>query len=123
MARSERRVLQACLALGLWTLPGCGLGDGDLADVDPVAAPLHPTYEAHIAPLMEAYCTACHAAGEGGEGGEVRYDGCKWVVRNWAGLRSTALDGRSMPPPTARVLTSADRLTLERWWRDGHACP
>ncbi len=123
MARSSEAIARIAALLGLLLPAGCGLGDRDLEAVDPAAAPLHPTYAEHIAPLMETYCTACHAAGEGGEGGEIRYDGCSWVVRNWGGLRSTALDGRSMPPPTAWVLTSADRLTLERWWRDGHVCP
>jgi len=102
---------------------GCGLGDASLDEVDPEAAPASPTYEAHIAPIMEDYCTACHGADSGGEGRGVRYDSCAQVVRNWRGLRETALDGRSMPPPTAYVLSSADRLTLERWWEGGHACP
>jgi hypothetical protein len=123
MALAPTVVARRAVHLGLVVLTGCGIGDADLVDVDPAAAPLHPTYAEHIAPLMETYCTACHAAGEGGEGGEVRYDDCRWVVRNWGGLRSTALEGRSMPPPTAWVLSSADRLTLERWWRDGHVCP
>ena len=98
---------------------GCGFGDASLDEVDPAAAPESPTYADHIAPIMEDYCTACH----GGEGRGVRYDDCAQVVRNWRGLRSTALEGRSMPPPTAYSLSSADRLTLERWWEGGHACP
>lgn len=113
------------LALGalLAALPACGAGDGTLEEVDPGAAPAEPTYEEHIAPIMEDYCTACHGKDAGGEGGEVRYDTCQDVLRNWGQLARTAFEDKSMPPPTAYTLPSADVLTLKRWKAGPHVCP
>ncbi len=106
--------------LGL-ALAACGAGDAPLEEVDPASAPESPTYEAHIAPIMEDYCTACHSADSGGEG--VRYDTCRDVVRNWGSLVRTAFEDKTMPPPTAYTLSSADVLTLRRWWEARHVCP
>lgn len=108
--------------LAVW-LGACGAGDATLEEVDPEAAPARPDYETHVAPIMDDYCTTCHAKDSGGEGGEVRYDSCEMVVRNWRQLERSTFDEKSMPPPTAYALSSADVLTLRRWWEQGHACP
>ena len=121
--RGRRRRAPAVVGLLGLTLAASGAGDAALEEVDPAAAPESPTYAEHIAPIMEDYCTACHSADSSGEGGGVRYDTCRDVVRNWRALERTAFDEKTMPPPTAYTLSSADVLTLKRWWEARHVCP
>jgi hypothetical protein len=45
------------------------------------------------------------------------------VLRNWGSLVQTAFEEKTMPPPTAYTLPSADVLTLKRWKAGSHVCP
>ena len=104
-----------------WT--GCVSGDGLLEDIDPEAAPAAPTYSEHVAPLMDFYCTACHAPDVlPGEQEGYGYDTCEKVRDNWEGLVDTAFIAKNMPPGGAVRVSSADRLTLERWHARGAPC-
>jgi uncharacterized membrane protein len=111
--------LSLCVAL----LSACVFGDGTLDEVDPAAAPATPSYTAHVAPIMERYCTACHA--EDAQPGEVEgygYETCAKVRRNWGGIVETTLDSSSMPPGGAVRVSSPEKLALQRWWAQGGRC-
>lgn len=111
------------LAMGLsWSI-ACVSGDAPLSVVDPDAAPRVPAYEAHIAPIMERYCTACHAAdAQPGEVDGFGYETCQKVRRNWGGVIWTVFETRTMPPGGAQRVTAADELTLQRWYDQGARC-
>lgn len=104
-------------------LSGCAFGEGALGDVDPQAAPATPEYTAHVAPIMERYCTACHA--EDAQPGEVEgygYETCAKVRRNWNSIVETVFDTSEMPPGGAVRVSSPEKLALQRWWAQGGRC-
>lgn len=108
------------LTLGAGCVPA---GEGTLLEVDPDAAPARPTYTEHVAPLMEHYCTACHAPdAQAGEQEGYGYETCSKVRSNWWPLVETTFEEKTMPPGGAERVTSAHQLTLERWFEQGAPC-
>lgn len=92
------------------TLTACGFGDATLEEIDPEAAPARPTWTAHVEPIIELYCTACHAhdAPVGHKHG-FGYDDCETTKdpHNWAGFRRTVFNkeqhaARRRPAPDQR---------------------
>ena len=109
-----------CVCLGL---SACVSGDGTLEQIDPEAAPTVPTYTGHVGPIMDRYCTACHA--EDAQPGKVDgygYGTCLEVKENWGSIVWTVYETKTMPPGGAQRMTSADKLTLQRWYRQGAQC-
>ncbi len=118
----RQRLHRATFAL-LITLCACGGGTGELGEVDPEAAPATPTYTAHVGPIMDRYCTACHAAdAQPGPLEGLDYSTCSGVRRGWGGVLETVIFTETMPPGGAERVTSSDQLTLERWHAQGAAC-
>lgn len=111
------------LTAALVAVVACGSGDGTLDEIDPEAAPAEPSYSKHIAPIMDRYCTACHASdAQVGEVEGLGYETCDKVRRNWGGILITVFRGNTMPPGGAYRVTSEDRMTLERWFEQGARC-
>lgn len=118
------KTLSTILITAAVLLTACGEGTGTLDEVDPEAAPQTPTYTEHVAPIMDLYCTACHAAdAQPGELDGYGYDTCDKVRRNWSGLVETAFVYENMPPGGAERVSEAHKLTLQRWWNQGGTCP
>lgn len=107
----------------LWaSLAGCA-GEGPLEEVDPAAAPATPTWGEHVEEIVAFRCGACHSeAGQAMTEG-ISYDTCEDVRRSWRDFEETVFDNDSMPPAGAPRVTSAERLTLQRWHDQGAACP
>ena len=104
-------------------LGACGFGAGTLEDVDPEAAPMQPTYTAHVAPIMTRYCTVCHASdAQPGEVEGYGYETCAKVRRNWNGVVDTVFENDNMPPGLGRRVSEPERLALRRWWDQGGTC-
>lgn len=115
-----RHLILSAVALAV---SACAFGDGTLAEIDPAAAPAQPTYFEHIAPIMEAYCTACHAAdAQPGEQEGYGYETCAKVRRGWGGIIETVFDSASMPPGGAVRVSEPEKLALARWWAQGGRC-
>lgn len=117
-----KELLLFCVAASLLGLLACA-GEGTLEEVDPEAAPANPTYSEHVSRIMEQRCTACHSEDSSvGEEHGVGYETCDKVKRNWHGIEETVFDGSSMPPGGADRVTSAEMLTLARWYQQGATC-
>lgn len=108
---------------------GCASGDRTLAEVDPQAAPLHPTYEQAF-DLVQFNCAPCHSGGgaalqqkEEGEGDDLDYATCQGIQRGLDGLRSSVLQNGSMPPGAWPRIAERDKLLLQRWLDDGACSP
>ena len=106
----------AALLLGASLVTGCGLGDGDLAEVDPAALPAKVTYADHIKPRMEYYCVACHNPDSSlGNAGGWDFSGYKLVRASYASIARAAFTRLTMPPGGARKLTAEDIAFFHRW--------
>jgi hypothetical protein len=102
---------------------GCDLGDQPLSEVDPEAAPAEPTWSEHVQPLMEIYCTACHAPdAQTGESEGYGFETCAKTKRYWGPLYQSTFVVRDMPPGGAPRPLSWELLTLERWHAQGGRC-
>ncbi len=101
----------------------CGFGDGDLADVDPAAAPESPTWNGDVQPILEWHCAGCHSAdAQTGALEGFSVDSCKDAKRGWGGILTTSIDGSTMPPGGATRLAPWERLVLQRWGMNGGPC-
>jgi len=104
-------------------LVACGSGADALEDVDPEAAPQLPGYTEHVAPIMDRYCTACHAEdAQPGMTAGFGFETCDDVRRGWGGIVITVFRGNTMPPGGAYRMSSEDQLTLQRWFDQGARC-
>jgi uncharacterized membrane protein len=118
-----RKILQLLALAAVSAVCACGGGTGDLAQVDPMAAPQTPTYTEHVGPIMDRYCTACHAKdAQPGALEGFDYSTCDGVKRGWGGVVETVFFTETMPPGGAQRVTSSDELTLERWYDQGARC-
>jgi hypothetical protein len=131
-------VTGAMRALGWWcTLAGC----------DPTEPPAVPSYEVHIAPILQAHCVRCHERAEPDNGGVAldRYAPARStrirsactaldpdLVEQYAGsLRSSSAEAgeeacarwtvASMPPGAMDHLSRYDQELLARWVATGAA--
>ncbi len=87
----------------------------------PIAAPEHPTFAEHVAPIVYAECTPCHRDGGSGPFAFTDYEG----VQAHATQIAEVTHGGFMPPwlpdrgdgvfVGARQLTDVERTTLQRW--------
>jgi len=112
----EKGVVLAALLWGAALAAGCGLGDGDLADVDPAAVPDKVTYAQHIKPRMEYYCVACHNPDSSlGNAGGWDYSSYKLVLAGYNSIERAAFKQLTMPPGGARKLTAEDIAIFRRW--------
>lgn len=104
-------------------LAGCAFGDADLVDVDPDAVPAAPTWSAHVGPIMQRHCVACHDPdGQAGAAEGYAYDTCQSTRREWDELEETVFEEGSMPPGGAMRLESWEIATLDRWYAQGARC-
>jgi hypothetical protein len=125
-----RTPLSACLLALAVGLSACAAGDRTLAEVDPQAAPLHPSYDQVLA-IVDFNCAPCHGGGsatapskeDGGEGDDLDYSSCEGIQRGLDGLRSSVLQDGSMPPGAWPRITDRDKLLLQRWLDDGACSP
>ncbi len=104
---------------------GCGEGDGTLEEVDPLAAPLVPTWSEHVSVILETRCAACHSEdSQIGEAEGYGYGDCATTKEpsNWNGLVESGLKAKNMPPGGADKITPAEELALMRWWEQGAVC-
>lgn len=113
----------SALALAAAWLIGCGDGDLTLEEADPAAAPAEPTWSAHVAPIIELHCVACHdpnsltGAAEG-----IAYDTCQATRRNWDEFEEVVFEEGEMPPGGAMRLRDYEELILIRWHEQGARC-
>ncbi|MCA9537247.1 MAG: hypothetical protein KC620_00080 [Myxococcales bacterium] len=104
-------------------LSGCAFGSSHLDEVDPEAAPATPTWSAHVLPILEHRCTACHADDAlPGKAAGYGFGTCAEAKRHWGELYETAFIELSMPPGGAPRLESWEMLTLQRWHDQGGRC-
>ena len=104
-------------------LSGCAMGSGELADVDPGAAPDTPTWTEHVEPVVNFYCRGCHSKdAQPGAQEDVAYDSCAETKREWGEFRETVFDENSMPPGGADRLRPWELMMLARWWEQGGTC-
>lgn len=110
------------VAASLVLASGC-LGTKTLEEVDPEAAPLEPTYEVDVAPLMFDYCDSCHAPdGQRGTLGGVATNSCEGIRDDLALIEEMVFDREVMPPGGSERMTSEDLLTFRRWLDQGADC-
>jgi mono/diheme cytochrome c family protein len=115
--------MRAVLSLVCLALSACNFGAANIEEVDPEAIPLEPTYSAHIQPIMEFYCVACHdPEGQAGAAQDVDLTSYEAVVNDYDDIAEALFDKRYMPPGGARRLSSEDEATLARWATQGFAC-
>lgn len=115
----------------------CGSGDLPLDEVDPGSVPANPTYD-QVYAIIDRACVPCHTDGE--EDGEeddapVKGDAdarfvegafdlstCTAVVARREDSWETIVNN-TMPPGAWPRLTSAERLTIQRWMDNGAPAP
>ncbi|MFN3199062.1 MAG: hypothetical protein ACE366_11745 [Bradymonadia bacterium] len=121
--RRGRLRFYVCTALTALALSACDAGDATLEEVDPEAAPANPTWSSHVERIMVVRCTACHAEdAQSGEAEGYGYETCEKTIRNWEGFVETVVEEKTMPPGGADRLTSAELLTMQRWYEQGAPC-
>ena len=123
--RPTSALQRAAEAMLLSAAVGCGFGDASLDALDPGAAPATPSWSADVQPLMDLYCTACHA--EDAQPGRVEgygYGTCEETreERNWEGFERSVFVENEMPPGGAPRLRESELLTLRRWADQGFRC-
>ena len=117
--------MRAWFWLLMLALSGCGFGDATLEELDPEVVPERPTWSTEIRPLMDLYCTACHAEdAQPGAVGGLGYDTCEKTKsrRNWRGIVNSVFESNYMPPGGAPRVTEPHVLMLKRWKRAGFPC-
>ena len=119
-ARGGRLLIAAAAIVAL---ASCGSGERTLGVVDPLAAPLAPTFE-QAKRILDRKCLPCHDGGGEAEGGEdADYSTCQGIVAGVGGILDTAVDGNSMPPGALPRLTEREKLLLRRWIDQGACAP
>lgn len=119
---TRRRATRAALALICLGL-GAGCGTMTLDELDPAAAPEFPTWSAHVQPLMELHCVACHDPnGQAGAQEGYAYVTCQDTRKGWEGIQETVFDTAEMPPGGAMRLQPYEELILQRWHDTGAPC-
>lgn len=115
------RFIPVLLAAALLT--ACGDGTLPLEEVDPDAAPAEPSWSAHVEPILQFHCVACHDPDGpiGAEDGKA-FDTCDATRRNWRDLEEAVFEEGSMPPGGAMRLQSYELLILQRWHDQGAPC-
>jgi uncharacterized membrane protein len=99
-------------------LGGCGFGDTSLEALDPGNVPREPSYEAHVAPLMERRCTSCHAEDAPGFRQAFPYlDQRDQVETHACRVHAVAVLEERMPPGAMDRVSNEEALTLTRWAR------
>lgn len=114
------------LALAACSGSGGGAGTGEPAP-GPDPSKATATYHAHVRPIIDASCLACHTGGGIGPFALGSYE----EVRDAAALVVTAVEDRRMPPwlpdPSCRhfkgerALAAEDIQTIRRWFDEGRA--
>lgn len=119
----RRAITAACVLASSAVLLSCGSGDKTLGLADPLAAPLHPTYE-QVRAILDRRCLSCHdEGGEGVEDGDPDYSTCAGIRADLGGILDTAVFGGSMPPGALPRLTEREKLIITRWIDDGAPSP
>jgi uncharacterized membrane protein len=139
-SQSAGAVLCGAGVLALLALASCGSGSRSLLEVDPEAAPLHPTYE-EVVGILDRKCVPCHRGGGGlalglsatdraglatpsstaEDGGD--YSTCQGIEAGLGGLLSQGVERETMPPGALPRLTEREKLIIVRWIDQGACSP
>jgi len=114
----RRSIAAACVLVSSAAIVSCGSGDKTLGVADPLAAPLHPTYE-QARTILDRRCVSCHGAGDE----EHNYSTCEGIAADLDGILNESVYGGSMPPGALPRLTEREKLILARWTGDGAPSP
>ena len=116
----RRAIAAACVLVSSAAILSCGSGDDTLGVADPLAAPLHPTYE-QVRVILDRRCVNCHD--EGGESDDPDFSTCAGIQADITGILDEAVFGGSMPPGALPRLTEREKLIINRWVEDGAPSP
>lgn len=111
----------------LSALCGCGKGSQDLPTVAPDSIPTTVTWTAHIQPLMQFYCTACHFSSQKSRPGadceeeSMNLNDYDSVVNCIPNILEAVEKAQNMPPGGARRMTSLHKALLRAWLNGGLA--
>lgn len=137
--RPRARWIMLFASMAIAAAIACGSGDLPLDEVDPDSVPANPTYD-QVYAIIDRACVPCHNDGdedddEGGEdyapakgGTALALEGafdlstCTAVVARRADSWATIVNN-TMPPGAWPRLTSAERLTIQRWMDNGAPAP
>ncbi len=116
----------ACVGLGgalMWGVRAGGEGAG-VAPADPLGRELERRLADDVAPLLEAYCFACH--GEGRVKGGVRFAGMDTLggalaMSDDLVYARELLNSHEMPPAGEPAPSDHERLTIVQWLDDALA--
>ena len=114
----RRSIAAACVLVSSAATMSCGSGDKTLGVADPLAAPLHPTYE-QVRVILDRRCVSCHDAGDE----EHNYSTCEGITSDLDGILDSSVFGGSMPPGALPRLTEREKLIIDRWTGDGALSP
>jgi uncharacterized membrane protein len=117
-ARSTTGVARAIIIIVFVAahMPACGSGERPLADVDPNAAPQHPTF-AQVNTIIQRECTPCH---DGKESPPLAT--CEEITEE-IDVAYAEIIGNTMPPGAWPRLSETEKLIIERWIGDGAPAP
>jgi len=111
--------------IALALLAACGQGDKTLAEVDPGAAPLFPSFQL-VQNILDRSCVPCHKGeGEGEQeagGDDTDLSTCAGIIAS-RDLTLQVIDDESMPPGALPRLTEREKLILHRWVENGYCAP
>ncbi|RYG47214.1 cytochrome c [bacterium] len=95
------------------------------AEPGKVEVPKKPTYAAHVAPILNAKCVACHRPGEVAPFSLIGYDNAK----KWAKMAAVVTESKQMPPwkavpgygehLDANILSPEEIAILAAWSKTG----
>ena len=99
----------------------CHCGEGGVDELDPLSVESEPTYGRSIRPLMQYYCTSCHAEDTQLGSGLAGYDYSSYggVVGGFSGIEQTVFASGNMPPGGAPKLSATEKALLKRWQQAG----
>lgn len=106
-------LIAALVATGV---AACGSGERPLADVDPNAAPLHPTFE-QVSTIFDRACVPCHDGKA-----DPPLATCEDITDEIDESYGTILSN-TMPPGALPRLSEVEKLIIERWIGDGAPAP
>ena len=125
--------------IGMLIIHCVDMGSNTYQELEPKDIPNIPTYTEDVQPILARHCLSCHSLNNAHTDGGLSYDvyldaisidrrledypdslphnykaGQKYVY-GWDGIRTTAIEQRSMPPGGLQRLNSREISILTRW--------